>query len=169
MAALTPGRRAFVLAVLDQGDINYTKAYMQAFPAAGYQTANVDGPRLAHDERVLEAFHEEAQRRIRSGVALASSVLVEIAGDVTHKDRLKAVSMILNRAGLHELSEHKVTVERPTDEVEIKQRIVALAKELGLDPKVFLGHNTAVPMLPPVIDAEFAVIESSREGLEDIL
>ncbi len=180
MLALNESQRAFVLELLDQADTNYTRAYMIAFPDASRLTAKANGHKLAHDPRVLEALHEEAGNRLRASAVMGASVLRQIANDPTHKDQLKAATTLLNRIGLHERTEHKVTVERPTDDVEIIQRIVDLGKSLGLSDetiKGMIGNNVAAPaglLAAPsaenaaVIDAEFAEI-GTTEGLEGVL
>lgn len=169
MQALEPRRRAFVLEMLNNPAISHAQAARRAGYTGTDNYLGVQAHRLAHSERVLAAYHEEASKRLRSGVLVGASVLVEIARDSTHKDQLKAAMTLLNRVGLHEKTEHKHVVERATDDVEVKRQVVALAKELGLDPRVFLGNNASLPALPTPVDADFEVIEQSTEGIEDVL
>lgn len=150
MQSLTPLQRNFVTALLLQGDINYGAAAR----AAGYNcssdnSARVVGHNLAHNPRILAAMHEEAQRRMEAATLMSVSRLVEIAANATdQKIALKAIGMVLNRAGLHEKSEHKVTVHRTGNDADVVRRITELANKLGLDPKVMLGQAGYV-------DAEF--------------
>lgn len=169
MRALEPRRRAFVVAMIEAPHLSYTQAALRAGYSGTPGSLGVQAHRLAHSEKVLAAYHEEANKRLRAGAILGASVLVQIARDNTHKDQLKAAMTLLNRVGLHEKTEHKHVVERPTDDIEVKRQIVALAKELGVDPRVFLGKNAELPALAAPVDAEFEVIESSTEGLEDVL
>lgn len=151
MQALSPSRREFVTILLDAPGITPKDAYRRAFPGAASDNGiGVNSHRLTHDQKILDAMHEEANKRLQSAAVLGASVLVEIARDSTHKDRLKAAMTLLNRIGLHERSEHQVTVKRPTDDVEIAQGIVELAKELGLDPRVLLGSNAH--LVEPLVD-----------------
>lgn len=161
MKNLNERQRAFVVAMIEMGGINYTRAAL----AAGYgngndESAAVQGNRLAHDENVLAAIHEEAQRRMRSGAVMAVQTLLEIANDhgAENKDRLKAVDMILNRSGLHAVTEHNVKVERHdiTDEGMVK-RIKLLAEKQGLDPSRLLGS------IGVTVDAEFSEVEPMQE------
>lgn len=173
MLALKESQRAFVNALLQQSEQNYTRAYMSAYPDASYDTANVNGIRLAHNSKILDALHEEAGNRLRSAALLGASVIRQIANDPTHKDQLKAATTLLNRIGLHERTEHKVTVERPTDDVEIIQRIVDLGKSMDwtdAEIRAAIGHNTELPigLLAAPIDAEFEEV-GSTVGLDDIL
>lgn len=172
MSNLNERQRAFVVAMVEMGGINFTRAAL----AAGYgngktDAAAVQGNRLAHDENIIAAIHEEAYRRLRSGNIMAVQTLLEIADDhaAENKDRLKACEMILNRSGIPATTEHLVKVERAdmSEEVMIK-RIRQLAQKQGIDPVKLLG-SAAAP-----VDAEFSVIKPESEhgepedNLEDI-
>lgn len=169
MKALPTDRmRAFVMALLSLGNNDNTAAAN----AAGYSAESQNGlrvtaHRLAHDERILAAVQEEARRRIRSGAIMASSHLLNIADNPSHKDQLKAIDMLLNRAGLHATSEHKVTVEHvDANEKEALARINAKMTALGFDDdqkKKMLGSYG-------ITDVEFVeVVQPTSEGLEDLL
>ncbi len=163
MLELTPQQRAFVLAMLDTGGQDNSKAAS----LAGYGGDNpgsdrVQAHRLAHSPKVLAAIKEEANKRLHSGAILGASVLIEIARDVCHKDRYKAASELLSRGGLIMATEHKITVERKDDQAMIA-KITALATQLGLDPKQLLGQAA------PTIDAEFEDVTPTAAGLEDLL
>jgi len=165
MSKLTERQRAFVVALLDFGGINPNKAARMA----GYSVADggaglaVTAHRLAHDEKIQDAIQEEAGRRLRTGSIMAVKTLLEIADNpaAEHRDRLKAVEMILNRTGLHAISEKNVTVthvDQTSDEM-IK-RIALLARNQGLDPVKLLG-NAGV-----VVDADFKEVVETPEPVE---
>lgn len=165
MKALNIRQRAYVIAMIETGGLNYKRAAMMAgYGNNNERSAEVAGYRLAHDEDVLAAIHEEADRRLRSGSIMAVQTLLEIAQNpqAENKDRLKAVEMMLNRAGMHAKTEHHVKVEHKdtTDEAMIA-KIKLLAVKQGLDPKQLLGSAG-------VVDAEFTVIDNSGD-LSDIL
>src|SRR5690349_3017404 len=91
MKALNDRQQAFVVALLTQG----TRNYAAAARTAGYQgeesgALRVSAHRLAHDERILAALREETERRMQASIGMAAEVLLSIAEDPTHKDRLKA-------------------------------------------------------------------------------
>lgn len=169
MQALNPRQRAFVQAMLDLGMVNHTRCAM----LAGYSTENPDGlrvtaHRLAHDERVQAAIHEEAGRRLRSGAIMAVSVLQNIAETPGHKDQLKAALAVLDRSGLHAVSESRQTHEVVFDEKNAIQRVLELCKQTGQDPRVLLGAYNIV------LDAEYTEIAPAEkdkptyiEGIED--
>jgi hypothetical protein len=164
MLALTPRQRKFVTVLLTSGRNNHAAAA----GLAGYQgtadTLAVTGHRLAHDQRVLRAIREEADRRIRAHAVLATSVLIEIAEDpmAQNKDKLKAVEMLLNRGGLHAITESKQIIEHhDLSGKALIERARQLAGELGMDVTKLLGtagvSEVAAPK-PETIDAEFTEV-----------
>jgi phage terminase small subunit len=158
MLALSEYQRAFVTAILDRPSIDQWEAAQLAGYSGDRQTLRVTGHRLAHDSKVQEAMYEEAKKRMKSGSLEAVSVLLEIVrggNGALAKDRLKAVEMLLNRVGLHALSEHKVQVEHTVDDATMIDRIRRLAIEQGLDPVKLLGSAG-------VIDVEFKEVPSER-------
>lgn len=174
MSALpTDNQRAFVCALLEHGDNDHTRAAIAAGFTGTPNTLRVTAHRLAHDERVLAAMHEESVRRLNTGKIMAVSSLLTLARSAAKdSDKLKAIEMILNRTGLHAQSEHKVTVNdvSRTDAAMI-DRIKQLAGKMGLDADKLLGEqpgqskSTALT----VIEAEFTEVEGSSDGLEDVL
>lgn len=162
MRVLTPKMRKFVWAVLEAGNSNFA----DAAAVAGYTCKNrnslrVTGYRLAHDGRIRDAIVEEGRRRIHSGVILAASTLMEIMGDETVKasDRLKAVGMVLNRAGIPETTEHKVIVEHTGSDREELKRIVMDLKDRGLDPAEYLSKFGIT-----LSEVEYKVIDVTPES-----
>lgn len=163
MIDLLPKQRAFVVAMLETGGQNNTKAAQIAgYSLDNYDAARATAWRLAHDPKILAAIKEEANRRLHSGAILGASVLLEIANDPTHKDRFKAASELLSRGGLVMATEHKITVERRDDKGMI-DKITVLAAQLGLDPRKLLGNAA------PAVDAEFEDVTATSDGLEDLL
>lgn len=176
MRALPNDRwRAFVLAMHEidprtgQGS-GYTEACIKAgFQVTNTNSAQVQGHRLAHDERIIAAFVEEGQRRLGTMLPLSLTRLHEILADPTaeRKDILKAIGMVFNRTGLPEQSEHKVVVAREYSDDEKIERIVRLAKALGLDPKAVLGQ-AGVPMVTDnAIEAEFVDVTDDFSALPE--
>lgn len=170
MQALTPKMRAFVQAMLDLGMTNHTRCAMIAgYSAASEGALRVAGHRLAHDERVQAAIQEEAGRRMKSGAIMATNVLQTIAETQGHKDQLKAALAILDRSGLHAVSESRQTHEVVFDEKGAVVKIVELCKLTGQDPQKLLGAYNIV------LDAEYTEIAPETEeepfdplaGLED--
>lgn len=168
MAELTPKQQKFVRAMLETGGHNHMRCAQAAGFTGNANTLRVTGHRLAHDTKVLAALREEADKRIRTGAVLGASVLLEIAGNPTHKDRYKAAVELLNRSGLQVVTEHKVTVDRGGSEKQMIDRIGAMATQLGIDPKQLLGgfiDATFEEVKPKELEAPF----DPNAGLEDLL
>lgn len=163
----TDGQRKFVIALLELGTMNFTRAALMAGYSGNGNTLNVTAHRLAHDEKVLAAIHEESHRRLHSGKMMAVSVLLNLAEKaLKDSDKLKAIDMVLNKTGLHDIRESIVITrdDSTTDEAMIA-RITHLAKVLGVDPTKLLGQNTQAP-----IEGDFTVVEpATADGLEDML
>jgi phage terminase small subunit len=161
MLALTKPQQAFVTAVMLDGGKNYKAAALIAGYGGNPNAAHVSAHHLMRNPKVLAAIREEADRRLRSGVALASSTLVELCGDVSQSGsvRLKAAEALLDRGGLLLVKEHVVHHEDNRATKEVREMILSLAKANNLDIKK-LGVDDPV-------DAEFT--ELSSEGLEDLL
>lgn len=177
MAAILPQQRAFVVAYVNSATGNAS----QAARAAGYgdtseteeqrkTAAKVAGHRLIHDAKILAAVKELAQARIEANAFKAASVLVEIAEDPTHKDRLKAAEMLMNRAGMLVVNESKVVHEHRVEaRSTILEKIRTIAERNGLNADDLIAGRGGQPALPaPVIDATFEPAPSA-EGLEDLL
>lgn len=164
MRKLNDRQRAFVVAMLDFGGLDNTKAA----EAAGYEGEDRNSLRrtayrLAHDPDIQEAIREEGQARLNSSGIMAVNTLLEIANavDTEKKDKLKAIEMIMNRIGMSAKTEHNVNVTRKdlTSDEMIK-RIGMLAGKLGVDAHKLLGG--------PAVDAEFTEVPATNESDDDI-
>jgi hypothetical protein len=103
MAALVSDRhRAFVLA-LYQIPPGYG-AHVKAAKLAGFGTStssakawSVIASRLAHDEKILAAIHEEDQRRIRASAPRARRAPTNLIENPDAKDHVRGIAMVLDR------------------------------------------------------------------------
>jgi Terminase small subunit len=124
-----------------------------AAKAAGYvgsdKGLNVQAHRLLQSEPVLAAIREEIDKHFRSDAVLGRHILVEIATDKTHPQRLKAALALLDRGGFGSISEQRISVTHldMTSEA-MTDRIKMLAAELGLDPARLLGHSAGTNAQP---------------------
>jgi hypothetical protein len=98
-------------------------------------------------------------------VPVARAAVQEIAQTPGDPQRLAAAKTILDRAGVHEVREERITQE-VTVSVEFQQRAVLMAQRMGLPIEKLLGHRLA-KKIPAAVDAEFA--EVKPRTLEDIL
>lgn len=159
MAQLEPQQQNFVETLIEYGA--GPKKVEPAAVAAGY--APKYGWQLMKKPHVLAAIREEAAKGLLSGALLGMQVLMEIASDTTHKDRLKAAKELLAHSGF--VAEQKIIVENKTDG-EARQLITEIrefCRVTGLDATQLLGSIGVRPALPaPVeaIDAEFEEVWS---------
>jgi hypothetical protein len=156
MAALQPQRRLFVERMREGGA---SQEYVErAAAAAGYSRGH--GWKLMREPRVLAALREEAAKGLLGGALIAQKVLIEIATDTHHKDRLKAARELLAHSGFTTVIEQKITVEHVNAEArELVQQIADFAKATGLDAKQLLG---SLGIREPV-DAEFEEVKPEEE------
>jgi hypothetical protein len=159
MLACNPGQRRFVLAALQFP----TGKDWQLAKAAGYSQSSHGYLRrvahsLKHNEKVIAAMREEADKQLRSNALLGVSVIAKIARTDGHRDQLKAAEALADRVGFHRMTEHKVSVEhkRPQDIIDLAVR---LAKEIGVAEEKLLGHNRAA-----VLEGEFVVVKKEDEN-----
>lgn len=165
MQALSEKQRRFVMAMLEQGGVGPRRAAL----AAGYQEteksngAAVSGHRLAHDPRIQEAIKEVSLKAINAGTFVAVKFVLDTIADETaeKKDRLKAAEMVMNRTGLHAMSESRTTVTHKTESrAEMIKDITLMARTLGVDPQKLLGGA--------VTEADFVEVKP-EDDISDIL
>jgi hypothetical protein len=163
MRALTPLQRRFVLAMASDPFGNSARWAR----AAGYSNvkegAKVRGHFLIHDARIEAAAFEVARARLDcEGPLLATAGLLRIARDRNHPKHARAVEMLANRVGLHEVQEVHVRRTDATGEG-IVARIKALAADLGVDPAQLLGVNAAAPA-PKLIELDPVEVPAGEVG-----
>jgi hypothetical protein len=145
------------------------KGYIEAVIAAGFEGAReslrVQAHRMFHDYRMQAAVIEEARKTMVGMVPVARAAVQEISQTPGDPQRLAAAKTILDRAGVHEVREERITQE-VTVSVEFQQRAVLMAQRMGLPIEKLLGHRLA-QKIPATVDAEF--VEVKPRTLEDIL
>lgn len=155
---LTPKQQAFVRAFIGTGGSNATAAAI----AAGYSGkgkgagAAVTASRLLRQPLVLQELRAETERRLRAGVALGASTLEELCKSANSESvRLQAATALLDRGGLQlaHLTKSHVTIEDRRSDAELKARIEALSRELGLQAKVIEARPAPAQSLPLIVDA----------------
>jgi hypothetical protein len=134
--------------------------------AAGYKSGTngirVEAVRQLRNERVLRAIREELDKRFRSDAVIGRAVLMEIALDKEHPQRLKAATALLDRGGFHSMSEQRITVDHQdmTGDA-MRERITALCQELAIDPARLLGHNAGAP--PAALEVDYSEVAEPTE------
>ena len=106
---------------------------------------------------IQQAIRKEAEDLLNANVGLAAKVLVELA--TTSKSdavRLQAAVALLDRGGLPFIrqSEHTHRVEDHRSDAELKQHILKLTSELGLNAKVIEQAPQPIEPTPASIEHE---------------
>lgn len=141
MQALTERQRRFVLAM----SADPFAAGGTWSKAAGYQNSDHGhtdyASRLVQMPGIQRAIEEVARATLGVyGPILAARGLLKIAANPEHPQHFKALEAIANRVGMHEKSEHRITVER-SDDGRLRELAERLARELGVDKRKLLGGN----------------------------
>lgn len=169
MRKLAPRARAFVLALVELGGSNQTRAAIMAGYEGTPASLNVTASRLAADPRVQEALLEEATALMRGSALQAVATTVKIMSDEREsgRTRLTAAARVLEYAGLQPTQEIKVTHEVTITRQQQIEEVKNTAKKLGMDPRKLLGAAGIV------LDGEFEEITNDKAGdttgLEDLL
>jgi hypothetical protein len=158
MQALPSDRhRAFVRAlytVKPGHGANVKAAKLAGFgtPESSPQSMATIASRLAHDERVLEAIHEEDQKRIRASAPRAISALSRLIEDPDHKDHARGIGMVLDRVHpaetVHNVRMNHDVTPALQDTMQVMARIAELAAK-------YCGPMPLLPA-PVVIENEEA-------------
>ena len=108
--------------------------------------------RLMHDERVLEAIHEEDQKRIRASAPRAIRALSHLIETPSHKDFARGIAMVLDRVHpaetVHNVKMNHDVTPAFQDTVQVLARIAELAAK-------YCGPMAALPA-PIVIENDEA-------------
>jgi phage terminase small subunit len=122
-------------------------ANVKAAKLAGFGTEtssakswSVIASRLAHDEDILKAIHEEDQKRIRASAPRAIRALSNLIEDPLAKDHARGIAMVLDRVHPAE-TQHTVKVEHEASfsmnaTAEVFARIMELAARAGVPPMI---------------------------------
>lgn len=160
MLDLTEPQRMFVLHYANTGGVNAAEAARKAGYGNSADSQAVTASRMLRQPRILAALREVADRRLKSGAILAASAIVEIANDPLHRDRFKAATELLNRAGLVVEGISRVIVEDHRTVEEIERRVRDLAVRVGIDPEKLLGQSQ-------IINGDFEELDDAVEAIHD--
>lgn len=147
----------FVLASCAQSFPDNSAAAREAGYQGNANALHVAGNRLANDARVRAAILEQSKRQMQSYTPMAVRTLGEIALNeaVTPMVRVRACEGILNRAGLHEISEHKVELSHTETRMDKLKKLAEFAKLANIPLENLIGN--AMESLPAdFIEAEHA-------------
>lgn len=155
MLALTLPQRRFAIAA-----VMYPLAKdWQIAKAAGYADKSNGYLRKAacvmfHDEKILAAIRECADKEVRSGAMLGIATIKKIVRNDLHRDQFKAAALLagLNRFTVDQNVNINQTV-RDESGTALLVEIKKLAAKLGVPVQALLGGPAA-----PVVDADFSEV-----------
>ena len=157
MKACTAAQRRFAIAA-----VMYPLAKdFQIARAAGYSdrshgSLRVTAHRLFHDEKVLAAIRECADREVRSGAMLAVATIKKIIRNDAHRDQFKAAQWLAGMNG--QVVAQNINVNqtvRDESGAALLGEIKKLAERLGVPVQQLLTKPAA-----PVVDAEFSEVSN---------
>lgn len=152
MSALTPRKRQFVIAMLQQG-VN-PKACRVAAAQAGLTPEY--GYKLMRDDEILQALREEATKRLAGAALVGVNVMLEIAQDPGHKDQFRAAKELAAINGF--TAEQRIVVEHiDPDGKALLARVKEMAGKLGLDPRLLIQQAG-------IVDAEFTDVTPAKDA-----
>jgi len=141
MLALTELQRRFVLAMASDPLGSAADWAREAGYSDIKDGAKVRAHHLLKNPAVEAAVLEVGKQMLATvGPVLAAHGLIRMASNPKHKNHARAVEMLANRVGLHEVQEVHVHRTDQTGEAMIG-RIKELAGRLGLDADKLIGGN----------------------------
>lgn len=146
MNALTPMRRAFVVAYCTNGCDATAAARDAGWQDTGSGAIRVTAHRTLHRPDVRAAIREWTIAAMQAKLPIYRTLLEEVAENVQHKDQTKAILALMDRGGLPAVTERNVNVNVTVTKAEKIAEIRKWALETGQDPQELLGD---------VSDAEF--------------
>lgn len=141
MLACSPQERRFAIAaVMFPLAKDWQIAKAAGFSDRSYGSVRVAAHRLFHNERVLAAIRECADREIRSGAMLGIATIKKIARADAHRDQFKAAAWLagLNGFAVAQNININQTVKDESGQA-LMERIERAAAVLGVDPATLLG------------------------------
>jgi len=156
MRALTERQRLFVLELVMDPLLSKSEAARRAGYSDLSEGAKVTAHRLIHDQRIIDAMHEQAGRRLWSLSMKAVHRIEQMLDSEDGKTVLKGALGVLDRVGF--AAQQNININQTVTDQSGKaiiDRIRALANKHGLDPQLLLSNKPAAP----VVDAEFSEVK----------
>lgn len=157
MQALTDRQRVFVLALVEDPLMSRAEAARVAGYSDSSEAAKVSAHRLMHDNRVIEALHEQAGKRLWSISLKAAHRVDQMLDSEDDKVALKAAVSVLDRVGFG--AQQNININQTVRDESAKgledriRRAAAALLKLGSNPGELLG-------LPEPVDAEFSEVKN---------
>ncbi len=163
LVAASPFMARWAVAKVETGASDKECARLAGYSAASEHALEATGYRVKNDPRVQAAILELSQSLMRTEGPKSIKTLVMLRDDTKVKPevRMKCAVELMNRAGMHAVSEGKLTVTHKLSDSEMDQRILALAAELQIPAEIaqkMLIAPADMAKNAEVIDAEFVEV-----------
>lgn len=155
MLALTEKQRRFVLELVADPLMSRAEAARLAGYSDVKERAKVTAHHLMHDQRIIEAMHEQAGKRLWAISMKAAHRVEQMLDSEDEKIVLKAAVAVLDRTGFG--AQQNININqtvRDESSKAILKRIETLADRLGVPVAGLLGAKQTAP----VVDAEFSEV-----------
>lgn len=176
MAALVPRQRAFCYFYISNGGHGANAVRSAGYSSKSPNYCRVMAHKLLHSKPILQAIHATSWAFLHSLTTPALSALSDVLRDPTHRDRVRAAALILDRTGFHAQSQHTVVVENHNTlmlgkpSAEVMQQLVEAALKVGIENMPALPAPKDEILDAEILDDGTEIIEgpepSSAEGIE---
>jgi phage terminase small subunit len=154
MLALTEKQRRFVLELVADPLMSRAAAARLAGYSDSSEAAKVKAHYLMHDQRIIDALHEQAGKRLWAISMKAAHRVEQMLDSEDDKVVLKAAVAVVDRTGFG--AQQNININqtvRDESSKAILTRIEALADRLGVPVAGLLGAKAA-----PVVEGEFSEV-----------
>lgn len=155
MLALTEKQKRFVLELVADPLMSRSEAARLAGYSDSSEAAKVTAHRLMHDQRIIDAMHEQAGKRLWAISMKAAYRVDQMLDSEDDKVVLKAAVAVLDRTGFG--AQQNININQTVRDESgkaILNRIEALADRLGVPVAGLLGARPSAP----AIEGRFTVI-----------
>lgn len=156
MLALSEKQRQFVLELVADPLMPRAEAARLAGYSDSSEAAKVTAHRLMHDQRIIDAMHEQAGRRLWAISMKAAHRVDQMIDSDDPKIALKAAIAVLDRTGMG--AQQNININQTVRDESgkaILARIEALADRLGVPVTGLLGARPAAS----VVEGEFSEVK----------
>lgn len=156
MLALSEKQRRFVLELVADPLLSRAEAARRAGYSDVADGAKVRAHGLIHDQRIIDAMHEQAGKRLWALSMKAAHRVDQMLDSDDEKIALKAAVAVLDRTGFG--AQQNININQTVRDESSKAilgRIEALADRLGVPVAGLLGQKPAAP----VVDGEFSEVK----------
>jgi hypothetical protein len=159
MSILTPMQRSFVEVIFDHPELSRAHCCQRAGYKGDYEAVKKMGYRLMRNPLVLDGIRETAETTLRGKLPKTLHAIDNIISDPEHRGHQKTLIAVMDRTGMHAITETRSTITHTIDRADLLGKIALLMQK----------HN--VPLLAPmttdaVVLRDGDLIEVKPEDIE---